>query len=50
MYDLLFQRGPSRAEVRLARQFLSQSSGSDVEPLAQLGLALINLNEFLFVD
>ena len=50
MYDLLFQRGPSRAEVRLARQFLSQPSGSDVEPLAQLGLALINLNEFLFVD
>ena len=50
MYGLLFQREPSREEVRLASQFLSQPSDGAVEPLAQLALALINLNESLFVD
>ncbi len=50
MYRLLFQREPSREEMRLARQFVAGPSSGDVEPLAQLALALINLNEFLFVD
>jgi len=50
MYGLLFQREPSREEMRLARQFVAGPSSGDVEPLAQLALALINLNEFLFVD
>jgi hypothetical protein len=50
MYGLLFQREPSQEEVRLAKGFLAESSSSEVKPLAQLALALINLNEFLFVD
>ena len=50
MYRLLFQHEPSREEMRLARQFVAGPSNGDVEPLAQLALALINLNEFLFVD
>jgi hypothetical protein len=34
----------------LAKRFLAEPRGGEVEPLAQLALALINLNEFLFVD
>jgi hypothetical protein len=50
MYGLLFQRAPSRKEIRLAKGFLAESNSSEVKALAQLALALINLNEFLFVD
>ena len=50
MYGLLFQREPSREELHLAKRFLAEPSDGEVEPLTQFALALINLNEFLFVD
>jgi len=35
----------------LAKRFLvEQKEDADVKPLAKLALALMNLNEFLFVD
>ena len=50
MYGLLFQREPSREELHLAKRFLAEPSDGEVDPLTQFALALINLNEFLFVD
>ena len=33
-----------------ATRFIAEQEPGDIEPLARLALALINLNEFLFVD
>jgi len=46
----LFQRQSSEHELRLAKRFIAEHEPGDIEPLAKLVLALINLNEFLFVD
>ena len=50
LYGQLFQRQPSEHELRLAKRFIAEQEPGDIEPLARLALALINLNEFLFVD
>ena len=50
LYGQLFQRQPSEHELRLAKRFIADQEPGDIEPLARLALALINLNEFLFVD
>jgi len=50
LYSRLFQRQPTERELRLAKQFLTDQEQGDIEPFTQLTLALINLNEFLFVD
>ena len=50
LYGQLFQRQPSEHELRLAKSFIADQEPGDIEPLARLALALINLNEFLFVD
>jgi len=50
LYGLLFQRESIREELHLAEQFLAEPSDGKVQPLTQFALALINLNEFLFVD
>ena len=46
----LVQRQPSEHELRLAKRFIAEQEPGDIEALARLALALINLNEFLFVD
>ncbi len=38
------------AKAKAKRFLAEQKEDADVEPLAKLALALINLNEFLFVD
>ena len=50
LYGQLFQRQPSEHELRQAKRFIAEHEPGDIEPLARLALALINLNEFLFVD
>jgi hypothetical protein len=51
LYSQLLQREPSENEQRLAKRFLAeQKEDAVVESLTKLALALINLNEFLFVD
>ena len=50
LYGWLFQRQPDERELRLAKRFLAAQNGEGVEPMVKLALALINLNEFLFVD
>ena len=46
-YRLTLGRGPDRAEMELARSFLG---GSEPASLVDFCLALLNLNEFVYVD
>ncbi|MDP6795419.1 MAG: DUF1549 and DUF1553 domain-containing protein [Verrucomicrobiota bacterium] len=50
LYSRLFQRRPSESELRLAKRFLVEQEPHGLDPIARLALALINLNEFLFLD
>jgi len=50
LYSRLFQRRLSESELRLAKRFLVEQEPNGIDPIARLALALINLNEFLFLD
>lgn len=50
LYAILFQRNPSQDEAALAERFLERGTEESVDVLVQLCLALINLNEFFYID
>ncbi len=50
LYSRLFQRRLSESDLRLAKRFLVEQKPNGIDPIARLALALLNLNEFLFLD
>ncbi|MCW5554034.1 MAG: PSD1 domain-containing protein [Verrucomicrobiae bacterium] len=52
MYELVAQRPPERAELRLAEQFLAAQPATDAKlsPLEQYAQVLLVSNELMFVD
>ena len=45
MFRLVYSRDPDRTEVEIARSFLARDPS-----LSHLGLALMNANEFVYID
>ena len=50
LYGRLFQRQPSERELCLVKRFFADQKPGGIDPIARFPLALINLNEFLFLD
>ncbi|HTL55932.1 MAG TPA: PSD1 and planctomycete cytochrome C domain-containing protein [Candidatus Limnocylindrales bacterium] len=51
LYRIVFQRQPTKNEIRLAREFIAaQSARSDFGPLARYAQVLLLSNEMMFVD
>ena len=50
LFQAAVARRPSKPEIRMARELLLSHQGSEKEALRDLWWALLNSNEFLYVD